>query len=82
MIGGLVATDHIHERVQGQCSGWCRSSLRLVLAIRAGTLMSFSRRVAQRAVRMLAAAAAAVGDVERDHCTADPGGVGRVLPGR
>lgn len=61
MSGGLVATDHSssQDRAHGQCSGMCRSSLRLVLAIRAGILMSFSRKVAQRAVRIAAATAQA-----------------------
>ena len=61
MAGGAVAIDQSRsqDRAQGQCSGRCRSSRLLVAAIRAGTVMSFRRRLAQRAVRWLAATAVA-----------------------
>jgi len=59
--GGPVAVDQSgsQARAQGQWVGRWRSSRLLVDAIRAGILMIFLRRVAQRAVRMSAATAVA-----------------------
>jgi hypothetical protein len=63
-VGGPVAVVAIsHSRfqagAQGQEAGRCRSRRRLVVAIRAGTSMIRRRRVAQRALSMPAAVAAA-----------------------
>ena len=68
---------------QGQSVGRCSTRRRAEDAIRAGSSISWVRRVAQRAFacRFEAAAPAARSKVERDGGECEPGGVGLELPG-
>jgi hypothetical protein len=65
---------------QGQSMGRCRVSRRAEEATRAGTLIRWVRRGAQwaRVVPVGGQHACGAGEVERDHCVREPGGVGRV----
>jgi hypothetical protein len=78
--GGAQArrSSRVQACCQGQARGRCSTTRRPELAIRAGTTMRVRRMVPVVAVASCGplSAAAGAGEVEREHCEHQPGGVG------